>query len=258
MNNEQPIIEVEKFWAGYGNQKVIDDVTMQIPVQGVTAIIGPSGCGKTTLVSSLNRISELNPGYCHGGAIRYQGIDIHSPEMDVDKLRKNVGLIFQKPTPFPLSVFANLEIPLREHYEFGRDELARKVNEHLERVGLVDELNDIQKTRADELSGGQQQRLCIARALTLNPSVLLCDEPCSSLDPISGERVENLLLSLSKSISVVVVTHNLAQARRMADQVLFFCDQKKTGQLIEQGSAEELFHNPKHELTRKYVSGLFG
>ncbi|MDB4650369.1 phosphate ABC transporter ATP-binding protein [Pirellulaceae bacterium] len=258
MTTSPNIFEINNFSASYRDAEALNDVSLNIPRRGIMSIIGPSGCGKSTLLNSLNRITDLTPDFSHRGDVHFDGQNIYQRDFDVVNLRKNVGLIFQKPNPFPFSVYKNLSLPLKEHGMRNRKEIESTVNESMKIVGLLDEVSNIRRRNATELSGGQQQRLCIARTLTLKPKVLLCDEPCSALDPVSGKKIEDLLVRLGKEISVVVVTHNLAQAKRISDCVAFFCMVEGVGKLIEKGDTQKIFNAAQHHMTREYVDGSFG
>lgn len=242
----------------YSGACALRDVTLNIARNEITALIGPSGCGKTSFLSSLNRMTDLIPGCKVTGRIYRNGIDIHGSQTDVQELRCHVGMIFQKPNPFPLSIRRNLEMPLKEH-GFKNASHRHEIIEHaLTEVGLWTEVKDRLDQSALSLSGGQQQRLCIARALALEPSVLLMDEPCSALDPISSAVVEDLILRLKEKYTVVVVTHNLGQAKRIADSVALFWFQDGCGHLVEHRPTASMFNAPQHELTKAYISGARG
>ena len=242
----------------YGNTTVLDGVSLDIYKGCITALIGPSGCGKTSFLSTLNRLTDLILGAQVGGSIQFEATDVMDPNLDVLALRRRVGMIFQKPNPFPLSIRRNLELPLREHGIRGKEVLNQKIETALRDVGLWDEVHDRLDSPALALSGGQQQRLCIARALVLEPSVLLMDEPCSALDPISSGVVEQLIQSLRGRYTIVIVTHNLAQAKRIANYAAFFWMKERVGKLIEFGSCRPLFDTPRNPLTAAYVSGISG
>jgi phosphate transport system ATP-binding protein len=242
----------------YGERTVLDRVTLDIHQGCITALIGPSGCGKTSFLTTLNRLTDLVPGAHVSGSVLLDGQEVFDAKLDLMALRRRIGMIFQRPNPFPLSVRRNLELPLKEHGVRGKAELANKIETALRAVGLWEEVGDRLETPAMALSGGQQQRLCIARALVLEPEVLLMDEPCSSLDPISSGVVEELILKLRRRYTVVIVTHNLAQARRIANYAAFFWMRERVGKLIEFDHCQQLFDAPKHELTAAYVSGARG
>ncbi|MFG6100808.1 phosphate ABC transporter ATP-binding protein [Leptothoe sp. EHU-05/26/07-4] len=250
-----PLIEVQELSLRYGRHIAFEGVSLPIYVGQITAIVGPSGCGKSSFLSCLNRMSDLVPD-CHvEGRIRLAGMEILNPNTDTLSLRRRVGMIFQRPNPFPLSIWENLALPLREHGMTERHRLAETIEVVLRDVGLWSEVKDRLRKSALALSGGQQQRLCIARALVLQPEVLLLDEPCSALDPIASGIVEDLITRLRPRYTQVVITHNLAQASRIADQVGMFWVQHGVGRLIEFGIAQQIFEAPNHELTAAYVSG---
>jgi len=253
-----PCMRIEKLSVRYGNKIVLDEVTLDIYKGCITALIGPSGCGKTSFLSALNRLTDLIPGAQVSGRVLLDEHEVFDPQLDVLALRRRVGMIFQRPNPFPLSIRRNLELPLREHGVHGRRVLADKIEAGLRGVGLWDEVHDRLDSPALALSGGQQQRLCIARALVLEPEVLLMDEPCSSLDPLSSAVVEELIVQLRGRYTVVIVTHNLAQARRIANYAAFFWMKERVGKLIEFDRCQRLFDAPTHELTAAYVSGARG
>jgi phosphate transport system ATP-binding protein len=254
----KPFIEIEQLSLHYGQKPAFHDVTLTINQGCITAIVGPSGCGKTSFLTSLNRLTDLIAGCRVEGRIRLDGLDVLAPQTDVIHLRRCVGMIFQKPNPFPLSIRRNLEFPLREHGLRDRKRLADTIETGLRDVGLWDEVKDRLDSPALALSGGQQQRLCMARALVLAPEVLLMDEPCSALDPLSSGIVEDLIASLRSRYTVLIVTHNLAQARRIADYAALFWVQNGAGQLIEAGTAKHIFEAPREPLTAAYVSGMRG
>lgn len=238
----------------YAGNRVVHDVTMDIPASGVTAFIGPSGCGKSTILRSLNRMNDVVAGFKLTGRVLLDGEDIYANHSDAGQLRRRVGMVFQRSNPFPSSIFDNVAYGPRLHEHLSRAELARRVEEALRAAALWDEVKDRLHDQASMLSGGQQQRLCIARALAVHPEVLLFDEPASALDPISTARVEELVLELGRSLTVVIVTHNLQQASRVADRTAFFL----LGRLVEYGPTVQLFTTPKDSQTEAYVSGRFG
>ena len=254
----EPHLQIERLSIAYGATTVLDDVSLDIHRGCITALIGPSGCGKTSFLSTLNRLSDMVPGARVRGSIRMDGVDILDPGLDVLALRRRVGMIFQRPNPFPLSIRRNLELPLREHGVCARADLERKIELALRDVGLWHEVCDRLDSPALALSGGQQQRLCIARAIALEPGVLLMDEPCSALDPISSAVVEDLIVRLSGRFTVVIVTHNLAQARRIANFAAFFWMRNRVGNLIEFGRCQRLFEQPASPLTAAYIAGISG
>lgn len=256
VTSNPPPIQTERLSLNYANKPAFKDVSLSIKSGGITALIGPSGCGKTSFLTCLNRLVELTPNSKVSGRILLGERDVFA--LDAIALRRRVGMLFQKPNPFPLSIMRNIEFPLREHGVRNRDEIDRRVENVLRDVGLWDEVKDRLKTPALSLSGGQQQRLCLARALALKPEVLLMDEPCSALDPISSEVVEDLIANLRDRYTVLVVTHNLAQAKRIADEVALFWLADGAGQLIESGTVAQIFESPQHALTAAYVTGRRG
>jgi phosphate transport system ATP-binding protein len=252
------MITTESLTVRYGSRVALDAVSLVIAPKQITAIVGPSGCGKSTFLACLNRLTDLVPTCRVQGAIRVDGTDVSNVRTDVVALRRRVGMIFQRPNPFPMSIRANVELALREHGMRDRAERARAVETALRDVGLWDEVHDRLEKSALTLSGGQQQRLCIARALALRPEVLLFDEPCSALDPIASGVVEDRIASLRGKYTVVIVTHNLAQARRIADSVALFWVTDGAGRLVEHAPTKDFFERPQDELTRAYVSGARG
>ena len=250
------MIRTEHLTLRYRGKPAFEDVSLEIPRGQITAVVGPSGCGKSSFLTCLNRLTDLVPGAALSGSIRLDGVETTTPDVDVTTLRRRVGMIFQKPNPFPMSIRRNLEVPLREHG------LVRNLEGTIERslrdVGLWDEVKDRLDASALSLSGGQQQRLCLARALAHQPEVLLLDEPCSALDPMSSGVVEDRIVSLRGRYTVAIVTHNLAQARRIADRAAFFWVQDGAGRVVEHGPAAQLFGSPKDPLTAAYVSGARG
>jgi phosphate transport system ATP-binding protein len=254
----KPLIDVDQLSLHYGQTSAFHNVTLSINQGCITALVGPSGCGKTSFLTSLNRLTDLIPGCRLSGRILLDGLDVLAPHTDVIRLRRRVGMIFQKPNPFPFSIWKNLEFPLREHGLRDRKQIAVNIQTVLRDVGLWDEVKDRLNSPALALSGGQQQRLCIARAMVLSPEVLLMDEPCSALDPLSSGVVEDLIVGLRGRYTVLIVTHNLAQARRIADYAALFWVQNGAGQLIEAGTAKHIFEAPREPLTAAYVSGMRG
>jgi phosphate transport system ATP-binding protein len=224
----------------------------------VTALVGPSGCGKTSLLMTLNRLTDLVPSATITGRLFLGDQNVLDPQLDVIHHRRRVGMIFQKPNPFPLSIRKNLQFPLREHGIKNRGHIEQIIETTLTDVGLWNEVKDRLDTPALALSGGQQQRLCIARALALEPEVLLLDEPCSALDPISSGVVEDRISSLRARYTIVIVTHNLAQARRISDWTALFWVEKNGGRLMEYGSAQQVFESPREAITASYISGMRG
>ncbi|MCW1925214.1 phosphate ABC transporter ATP-binding protein PstB [Luteolibacter arcticus] len=253
--NGTPAIAVENLRFNYGEKQVLHDVNLEIPSREITAFIGPSGCGKSTLLRCFNRINDRIPGAkVTGGAIRIAGIDIARPDLDLQVLRRRVGMVFQKWNPFPKSIYDNIAYGLRIHGEKDSKAIEERVEYCLRRVALWDDVKDRLKTSAFGLSGGQQQRLCIARTIATKPDIILMDEPCSALDPLSTLKVEELLLELKNEYTIVIVTHNLAQASRCADKTAFFY----LGKLIEHGETQKIFSTPSVRQTEQYVSGAFG
>lgn len=242
----------------YSNKPAFKGVNLTINPGSITAVVGPSGCGKSSFLLSLNRLAELVAGCTVSGSVRIGEHDIFSPETDLTSLRLSVGMIFQKPNPFPLSVKENIALPLKEHGTLDKNEIDKRVEKALKKVGLWDEVRDRLNTPALSLSGGQQQRLCIARTLALEPKVLLLDEPCSALDPLASSVVEDLITELRGKYTIIIVTHNLPQARRIADYVAFFWMQNNAGALIEYGRTERIFNEPQNELTEAYIKGARG
>ncbi len=252
------LIETQGLTVHYANRCALRDVTLSIAQGKVTAIVGPSGSGKSTFLSCLNRLTDLIPNCRVTGDVRLGGQGILGPWCDVLALRRRVGMIFQKPNPFPLSIRRNLALPLKEHGVRGRAVMEQIIEASLRDVGLWAEVSDRLDKPAHTLSGGQQQRLCIARALSLRPEVILFDEPCSALDPISAGVIEDLIQTLHDRYTVVVVTHNLPQAKRIADFTAVFWLQHDAGRLIEAGTTQQIFDNPKQRLTADYVNGNRG
>ncbi|MBV9489747.1 MAG: phosphate ABC transporter ATP-binding protein [Verrucomicrobia bacterium] len=249
------VIDIEGVEFHYGPVRALQGITMQVPRRQVTAFIGPSGCGKSTLLRCLNRMNDLiEQARVTAGTIRLDGIDIHAPQVDVIELRRRVGMVFQKSNPFPKSIYENVAYGLRIAGVRARDRLDESVEQSLRGAALWDEVKDRLGANALSLSGGQQQRLCIARALAVQPEVLLMDEPCSALDPIATAKVEELISRLADQVTIVIVTHNMQQAARCSDRTAFFY----LGQLIEVGRTDKLFSNPAQPQTEAYISGRFG
>ncbi|MDR4461101.1 MAG: phosphate ABC transporter ATP-binding protein [Nitrospirales bacterium] len=251
-------IRAKNLSIAYQGHQALRDVTLEINRGCITALVGPSGCGKTSFLMSLNRLTDLIPGCQVSGNLHINELDILAPTTDLLQLRRSVGMIFQKPTVFPFSIRKNLELPLREHGTHHRSLLNSTIEKVLQQVGLWHEVKGRLDHPAQALSGGQQQRLCLARALVLSPDILLLDEPCSALDPLSSGIVEDLIVSLRSHFTVLIVTHNLAQARRIADHIAFFWSFEGVGKLVEYGPAQAIFENPIHELTAAYISGTRG
>lgn len=253
-----PHLVIRNLSVAYHQRTVLDDVSLDIHQGCITALIGPSGCGKTSFLTALNRLCDLSPAVSVSGTVLFNGQNIFDAAVDVQTLRRDIGMIFQKPNPFPLSIRRNLELPLREHGIKDRKVLRDKIEQALTDVGLWEEVKHRLDSSALALSGGQQQRLCIARALVLQPKILLMDEPCSALDPISSGVVEDLIIRLRGRYTLVIVTHNLAQARRVANYAAFFWMKERVGKLIEFGQCHRLFETPEHELTAAFVNGSRG
>ena len=245
----------EQISVAYGKKRVLTDVSLRMAPGRITAIIGPSGCGKSTFLTTLNRMSDMTKGCRVTGDVRLEGESLYDPQIDLINLRRRVGMIFQKPNPFPLSIRKNFHLPLKESGIKDRDKLNEITETSLRSVGLWDEVCDRLDQSAENLSGGQQQRLCIARAMSLDPDVLLFDEPCSALDPISSAVVEELIAGLRRQYTVVIVTHNMAQARRIAESVAVFWVRDGSGRVIEQGDLEEIFEGSQDPIVQDYVRG---
>lgn len=242
----------------YANHLALQNVNLVINKGCITALVGPSGCGKTSFLMSINRLTDLIPRCTVTGQLLVNESDVLTSSTNLLHLRRQVGMIFQKPTLFPFSIKKNLELPIREHGSHPRKTWDTLIESTLQQVGLWDEVKDRLHHPAQALSGGQQQRLCLARAMTLSPKILLLDEPCSALDPISSGVVEDLIASLREKYTVIIVTHNLAQARRIADHAAIFWSIDGIGQLIEHGPAHTIFESPQHKLTSAYISGAKG
>ncbi len=238
----------------YGTKQALKDVTINIPANSVTAFIGPSGCGKSTFLRCFNRMNDLIPGVSISGEVMIDGVDIYKNMIDVYAYRKNIGMVFQKPNPFPKTIFENVAFGLRINGERSRSILQDAVEHALRQAALWDEVKDNLHKSALALSGGQQQRLCIARAIAVQPSVLLMDEPASALDPISTAKIEELIHQLKKNFTIVIVTHNMQQAARISDKTAFFY----LGELIEYDFTDKIFTNPSKTSTQNYITGRFG
>ena len=248
----QSVITVSDLNLWYGQTQALKHISMDIPEKSITALIGPSGCGKSTFLKTLNRMNDLIPSVKITGEIRYQGNNIF--ESEVNALRKEVGMVFQKPNPFPMSIYDNIAYGPRTHGIKSRAKLDDIVERSLRDAAIWDEVKDRLNKNAIGLSGGQQQRLCIARALAVEPKVLLMDEPSSALDPISTSRIEELAMELKEKYTIVIVTHNMQQAVRISDCTAFFL----LGELVEFGETEEMFSQPKDQRTEDYITGRFG
>lgn len=248
------IITVKDMCLWYGDHQALKNVNIEIPEKSITAFIGPSGCGKSTFLKTLNRMNDLIPGVKITGDIRYEGTDIFSKEVDVNNLRKEIGMVFQKPNPFPMSIYDNVAYGPRTHGITNRVQLDEIVERALRDAAIWDEIKDRLKKNALGMSGGQQQRLCIARALAVQPKILLMDEPTSALDPISTSRIEELVMELKEKYTIVMVTHNMQQAVRVSDHTAFFL----LGELVEFGKTDDIFSQPKDQRTEDYITGRFG
>lgn len=247
-------IETQKLSLWYGDKQALKNIDMEIPEEKVTAIIGPSGCGKTTLIRCFNRMNDIIEICRVKGKILIDGRDIYDKKMDVVELRKNVGMVFQKPNPFPKSIYENIAYATRIHGIKKKKKLDEIVEKCLKQAVLWDEVKDRLDESARSLSGGQQQRLCIARALAIEPEIILMDEPCSALDPIATAKIEELIRYLSKEYTVVIVTHNMQQAARVSDYTAYMY----LGEVIEFGKTKQIFENPSEESTENYITGRFG
>ena len=248
------IITVKDLCLWYGNTQALKNIEIGIKENAITALIGPSGCGKSTFLKTLNRMNDLVPDVKITGKVEYDGKDIFAPGVDVNERRRDIGMVFQKPNPYPMSVYDNIAYGPRIHGIKNKAKLDEIVEESLKDAAIGDELKDRLKKSALGLSGGQQQRLCIARALAVSPRVLLMDEPTSALDPISTSKIEDLAMELKKKYTIVIVTHNMQQAARISDQTAFFL----LGNLIEYNDTEKLFANPNDKRTEDYITGRFG
>jgi phosphate transport system ATP-binding protein len=253
-NKESPAVDVRDFSFFYGPRQALRNLNFTIERKSVTAIIGPSGCGKSTFLRSINRLNDLIPGVRHQGDILVEGTSVFSPGTDLVSLRQRVGMVFQRPNPFPKTVFDNVAYGPALNALVSRRDLPDLVERCLHQAGLWDEVKDRLEEPGTGLSGGQQQRLCIARALGNQPEVLLMDEPCSALDPLATQRVEELIFGLKQDYTIVIVTHNMQQAARVSDYTGFF----DRGELIEYDETERLFTKPAHERTEAYITGRFG
>jgi phosphate transport system ATP-binding protein len=240
------------FW--YGKKQILFDVELNIEEKKITSLIGPSGCGKSTLLRCMNRMNDIIPETKFEGILTYNNKEIYSNEIDVIELRKKIGMVFQKPNPFPMSIFDNVAYGLRVQNNKNKKEISKIVEESLKKADLWEEVKDRLTASAFGLSGGQQQRLCIARALAVNPEVILLDEPCSALDPLSTAKIEKLLLKLKEETTIVIVTHNMHQAKRISDYSCYLLE----GKIIEFGKTKNIFEKPKIESTRRYIGGEFG
>lgn len=249
-----PKIEMRDLNVYYGNFHAIKNISMQIPEGKVTAFIGPSGCGKSTLLRSLNRMQDLYPGQRAEGMLRMGDLDLLSRDIDVTELRSRIGMVFQRPTPFPMSIYENVAYGVRLHEKLSKSEMDERVHWALKKAALWDDVKEKLQEPGTSLSGGQQQRLCIARGIAVKPEVLLLDEPCSALDPISTARIETLIEELKQDYTVVIVTHSMQQAARISDYTAFMY----LGELIEFGETRQIFTRPCEKATEDYITGRFG
>ena len=248
------ILSVENMCLWYGSHQALHNITIDIPEKSITALIGPSGCGKSTFLKTLDRMNDLIPDVKITGSVKYKDEDIFDPSVDVSQLRRQIGMVFQKPNPFPMSIYDNIAYGPRTHGVRNKAKLDDIVERSLRGAAIWDEVKDRLKKNALGLSGGQQQRLCIARALAVEPDVLLMDEPTSALDPISTAKIEELAVELKEKYTIVIVTHNMQQAVRISDNTAFFL----LGELVEYGSTERLFSQPTDKRTEDYITGRFG
>ena len=248
------IISVKDLCLWYGQHQALKNVSIEIPEKSITALIGPSGCGKSTFLKTLNRMNDLVPDVKISGSVKYRDEDIFAPSAGVNELRRQIGMVFQKPNPFPMSIYDNIAYGPRTHGIKSRAKLDDIVERSLRGAAIWDEVKDRLKKNALGLSGGQQQRLCIARALAVEPQVLLMDEPTSALDPISTSKIEELAMQLKEKYTIVIVTHNMQQAVRISDYTAFFL----LGELVEHGETERIFSQPEDKRTEDYITGRFG
>lgn len=248
------VIRVEDLCLWYSGSQALKNINISIPEKSITALIGPSGCGKSTFLKTLNRMNDLIPGVKTTGKVLYEGEDIFRSGIDVNALRREVGMVFQKPNPFPMSIYDNIAYGPRTHGITGKAKLDDIVERSLRGAAIWDEVKDRLKKNALGLSGGQQQRLCIARALAVEPEVLLMDEPTSALDPIATSKIEELVMELKKNYTIIIVTHNMQQSVRISDHTAFFL----MGELVEYGETEKLFSQPTDKRTEDYITGRFG
>lgn len=258
------VFELDKLEVFYGAFRAVRDVNLQIRKNEITAFIGPSGCGKTTVLRCLNRMNDLIPGARVGGKLTFHGIDLYGPEVSATEVRRRIGMVFQKPNPFPKSIYDNIAFGPRINGITNRAKLDQIVEKSLRGAALWDEVKDRLHSSALGMSGGQQQRLCIARTIAVEPEVVLMDEPCSALDPIATARIEELMRELKKTFTIVIVTHNMQQAARCSDRTAFYTAEldsktdQRTGLLVEYDATARIFSNPRDERTENYITGRFG
>jgi phosphate transport system ATP-binding protein len=253
------VFELRNLAVYYGAFRAVNDVSLAIHKHQITAFIGPSGCGKTTVLRCLNRMNDLIPGARIEGNVCYRGIDLYEPEVSVTEVRRRIGMVFQKPNPFPKSIYDNIAFGPRVNGTRDRKRLDEIVEKSLRAAALWDEVKDRLHTSALGMSGGQQQRLCIARTIAVEPEVVLMDEPCSALDPIATARIEELMRELKRTYTIVIVTHNMQQAARVSDRTAFFtATEQRTGVLVEYDTTQKIFSNPSQEKTENYITGRFG
>jgi phosphate transport system ATP-binding protein len=254
-----PVFQLSKYSCWYGTFRAVKEIDLGIHEKRITAIIGPSGTGKSTLLRSLNRMNDLVEGAHVTGTVTYHGVNLYAPEVDPVEVRRRIGMVFQKPNPFPKSIYDNVAFGPRVSGVRNKARLDEIVESSLKRAAIWDEVKDKLKSLGTELSGGQQQRLCIARAIAVSPDVILMDEPCSSLDPVATLRIEELMWELKQNYTIVIVTHNMQQAARASDETIFMTmDEDRAGYLVEQGPTTLVFTQPQNRLTEDYVSGRFG
>ena len=251
---QSSVLQTTNLSVYYGEHRAVDQVSLTFPKQSVTALIGPSGCGKSTFLRSINRMNDDIDECRTEGEIFYEGVELHSSRVNLHEIRKQIGMVFQRPVPFAKSIFKNVVSGPMQHGIKDKKELQRIVEDSLKKAALWEEVKDQLHTSALRLSGGQQQRLCIARALAMQPSVLLLDEPASALDPVSTAKIEELISQLKKDYTIVIVTHNMQQAARISDEVVYFY----MGRVVEHGPTEQIFKNPLHEQTAHYINGRIG
>jgi phosphate transport system ATP-binding protein len=255
----EDVFELSAFSAWYGSFRAVKEIDLRIGEKRITSIIGPSGTGKSTLLRALNRMNDLIEGAHVTGKVTYHGVDLYAPDVDPVEVRRRIGMVFQKPNPFPKSIYDNVAFGPRVAGVRGKQKLDEIVESSLRRAAIWDEVKDKLDSLGTSLSGGQQQRLCIARAIAVSPDVILMDEPCSALDPIATLRIEELMWELKQNYTIVIVTHNMQQAARASDETVFLTmDDDRAGYLVEQGPTAQIFTNPHNKLTEDYVSGRFG